>query len=128
MKTWPFLLLFLLVSVTPYHSASRADSGTLTAYVVKVSDEGSVAGDLSGKADSLSMTPAESRKQKRRGEEHTTKPPSSAVTRGAFSCEGPRKRCGEMASCDEAYFHLKSCDNKRLDRDKDGIPCESICQ
>ena len=44
----------------------------------------------------------------------------------AFSC-GQRKTCGKMDSCKEAYYHLKTCGNKRLDRDKDGIPCESIC-
>jgi deoxyribonuclease-1 len=44
-----------------------------------------------------------------------------------YSCT-PRKKCGEMESCEEAYFHLEECGNKRLDRDNDGIPCESICQ
>lgn len=44
-----------------------------------------------------------------------------------FSCN-PKKNCGQMNSCDEAYFHLKECGNKSLDRDKDGIPCESLCE
>ncbi|WP_103918653.1 thermonuclease family protein [Candidatus Venteria ishoeyi] len=39
----------------------------------------------------------------------------------------PRKTCSAMTSCKEAYYHLTSCGNGRLDRDKDGIPCESIC-
>ena len=39
----------------------------------------------------------------------------------------PRKSCRTVASCKEAYYHLKTCGNKRLDRDKDGVPCESIC-
>jgi len=41
-----------------------------------------------------------------------------------FSCS-PRKTCGEMTSCEEATFHLQSCGNTRLDRDKEGIPCAS---
>ncbi len=32
-----------------------------------------------------------------------------------------------MSSCEEAYYHLQICHNTRLDRDKDGIPCEKIC-
>ncbi|WP_213908646.1 thermonuclease family protein [Stutzerimonas nitrititolerans] len=43
-----------------------------------------------------------------------------------YSCS-PRKTCGQMASCAEARFHLEQCGNGRLDRDKDGVPCESIC-
>ena len=33
-----------------------------------------------------------------------------------------------MESCDDAMFHLKQCGMKKLDRDRDGVPCESICQ
>jgi len=43
-----------------------------------------------------------------------------------FSCS-PKKTCGQMSSCEEAYYHLNVCGNKSLDRDKDGVPCESIC-
>lgn len=39
----------------------------------------------------------------------------------------PRKTCGKMEDCEEACYHLVTCKNRRLDRDKDGIPCESIC-
>ncbi len=43
-----------------------------------------------------------------------------------FKC-GQKKYCKQMTSCKEAYFYLKKCGIKRLDRDKDGIPCEKIC-
>jgi hypothetical protein len=46
---------------------------------------------------------------------------------GGFVC-AIRKTCNQMASCDEARFQLESCNNRRLDRDGDGIPCESICR
>lgn len=46
---------------------------------------------------------------------------------GKFSCS-PRKSCDRMVSCEEARFHLEHCGNRRLDRDNDGDPCESICQ
>ncbi|MBH0236916.1 excalibur calcium-binding domain-containing protein [Methylobrevis albus] len=46
---------------------------------------------------------------------------------GGFSCR-PRKTCGQMASCDEARYHLESCGNRRLDRDRDGTPCEGLCR
>ncbi len=44
----------------------------------------------------------------------------------SFKCT-PRKTCDRMSSCKEAYYHLKKCGKKNLDRDRDGIPCESIC-
>ncbi len=44
----------------------------------------------------------------------------------AFKCTGKR-RCGEMASCEEARFYLTTCGVGSLDRDKDGVPCESLC-
>lgn len=45
---------------------------------------------------------------------------------GKYTCSG-KTVCGQMNSCAEAYFYLKSCGVKRLDGDKDGVPCESIC-
>ena len=33
-----------------------------------------------------------------------------------------------MKSCAEAKFYLTQCGVTRLDRDKDGIPCETICR
>jgi len=43
-----------------------------------------------------------------------------------FECGGKTK-CGQMSSCAEARFYLEQCGLGRLDRDKDGVPCESIC-
>lgn len=42
------------------------------------------------------------------------------------SCGGLPSRCTEMRDCKQAYQALE-CGNSRLDRDDDGIPCESIC-
>ncbi len=47
--------------------------------------------------------------------------------RSKFSCNSGKRYCKHMNSCAEARFHLTQCGLKRLDRDKDGIPCESIC-
>ena len=38
-----------------------------------------------------------------------------------------KKSCKQMLNCEEAYFQYQQCGNTSLDRDKDGIPCESIC-
>lgn len=39
-----------------------------------------------------------------------------------------RKRtCGQMTSCEEAKFYLNTCGINKLDRNNDGVPCESIC-
>ena len=43
-----------------------------------------------------------------------------------FTC-GTKTYCREMVSCEEARFYLRSCGLSRLDGDKDGIPCEAIC-
>ena len=44
-----------------------------------------------------------------------------------WSCN-PRRTCSQIGSCDEARWYLQNCSwGGRLDRDNDGIPCESIC-
>lgn len=56
-------------------------------------------------------------------------PIKAAATRQAsskFTCG--KSVCREMTSCEEAQFHLNQCGVGRLDRDKDGVPCESLCQ
>lgn len=44
-----------------------------------------------------------------------------------LTCSG-KTTCPQMVSCDEAKFYLYSCGVKSLDRDADGIPCETICK
>lgn len=41
---------------------------------------------------------------------------------------GPKRRCSEMRSCAEARFYLRQCGLAGLDRDSNGIPCESLCR
>lgn len=50
------------------------------------------------------------------------KPKSSSLG----SCGSYPRTCGQMKSCAQAREALK-CGNTRLDRDHDGIPCESLC-
>ena len=45
-----------------------------------------------------------------------------------YSCDDGKRYCKEMDSCAEAKFYLNQCGVSRLDRDNDGIPCESICR
>lgn len=45
----------------------------------------------------------------------------------SYSCS-PRRTCPEIASCEEANWLLDNCSwGGKLDRDKDGVPCESLC-
>lgn len=45
----------------------------------------------------------------------------------SYSCQ-PRRTCPQISSCDEANWYLANCSwGGKLDRDKDGIPCESLC-
>lgn len=48
-------------------------------------------------------------------------------TSGGYSC-GSKTKCGEMASCAEAMYYLNTCGVSRLDGDKDGVPCETLCK
>lgn len=50
----------------------------------------------------------------------------SSTSKAGFTCAGKRF-CKQMTSCEEARFYLNVCGVYRLDRDNDGIPCESIC-
>lgn len=35
--------------------------------------------------------------------------------------------CKNVKSCSDAMFYLEVCGAGRLDRDRDGIPCENVC-
>lgn len=49
------------------------------------------------------------------------------VAQSGYSCE-PRRTCKQIGSCDEANWYLQNCSwGGKLDRDKDGIPCETLC-
>jgi Excalibur calcium-binding domain len=49
------------------------------------------------------------------------------VTQSNFGPCGSKTTCGQMTSCAEALYYLNTCKVTRLDGDKDGVPCESIC-
>lgn len=51
---------------------------------------------------------------------------ATAYAAEKFQCEGKRT-CSQMNSCEEARFYLAQCGVSSLDRDNDGVPCESIC-
>lgn len=53
--------------------------------------------------------------------------PTAQTTPDAFNCGGNKRFCKHMQSCAEACFYLQQCGISRLDRDKDGTPCESVC-
>ena len=52
--------------------------------------------------------------------------PLFAKGSGGSQCKGLPSTCGQMANCEQAKQALK-CGNTKLDRDNDGVPCESIC-
>jgi cytoskeletal protein RodZ len=57
----------------------------------------------------------------------STPQPQTSKPQSAGTC-GSKSKCGEMSSCAEAKFYLNNCGLGKLDRDKDGIPCESLCK
>jgi endonuclease YncB( thermonuclease family) len=48
------------------------------------------------------------------------------LTKATLQCTG-RPRCGDLRSCEEAYFYLEQCGLHRLDGDGDWAPCEKLC-
>jgi micrococcal nuclease len=50
-----------------------------------------------------------------------------SMQHGAADC-GNKHLCSQMNSCDEARFYLVRCRVQTLDRNHDGIPCESLCR
>ena len=51
----------------------------------------------------------------------------STLSGEPFTC-GSKRYCRDMTSCEEAMFYLQTCGLTRLDGDRDGVPCESICR
>ena len=52
---------------------------------------------------------------------------SRSTTSTRASC-GHKFKCSQMASCRAACHYLNNCGVHTLDRDRDGLPCESICR
>lgn len=49
------------------------------------------------------------------------------MAQSGYSCE-PRRTCSQIGSCEEANWYLQNCSwGGKLDRDKDGVPCETLC-
>lgn len=51
---------------------------------------------------------------------------AKAARAAGLACDGKRY-CKDMDSCDEALHYLTRCGVRSLDRDGDGVPCESLC-
>lgn len=51
----------------------------------------------------------------------------AATASGGFAC-ADKRRCREMASCEEAKFYLTQCGVSSLDGNHDGVPCEKLCR
>jgi len=65
--------------------------------------------------------------------ENQTPPPIPKVVpvpvqnNSAYTCNCS-KTCGQMATCDEAYYQLNNCGCSKRDLDGDGVLCESLCR
>lgn len=65
------------------------------------------------------------------GRYHCHRSQRSALSASEPKAEGgcqAKSYCKEMKSCAEAKRYLKECGLRRLDRDGDGVPCESLCK
>jgi len=55
-------------------------------------------------------------------------PPGWSTSRPLLTQQCGKKRyCKQMRNCREACYYFLKCGLSKLDRDKDGIPCENVC-
>lgn len=74
----------------------------------------------------LASLPCFAQKHHQKPKQAQAAQPTTPSDDTGYTCAGKRK-CGEMDNCEEATFYLKNCGIKKLDRDNDGVPCESLC-
>lgn len=43
-----------------------------------------------------------------------------------YTCE-EKTRCEQMSSCEEAKYYVQVCGMKQFDKDRNGVPCEHLC-
>jgi endonuclease YncB( thermonuclease family) len=58
--------------------------------------------------------------------QHSASAPAAPKVMYDAACD-KKRLCSQMSSCDEARFYLTHCGVHTLDRNKDGVPCESLC-
>jgi micrococcal nuclease len=51
---------------------------------------------------------------------------STVLSPGDYTC-GSKHHCGQMISCDEAFYYLNVCGVQSLNPQRDGIPCAKLC-
>lgn len=54
--------------------------------------------------------------------------PAQSLTGEMAGACGAKTLCKQMLTCEEAMHYLNDCGLTRLDRDGDGVPCESLCR
>ncbi len=72
------------------------------------------------------LHPSEPTKRTRQ-QQHKALPQTQKPEKFSNLACGKKNYCSQMVTCDEAHFYLTVCGVKRLDTNKDGIPCESLC-
>lgn len=72
------------------------------------------------------VPPWEWRKAGSRLNQEVDKAKASSRATATHQC-GTKRYCKQMSSCAEARFFLTTCGVESLDRDRDGKPCEDLC-
>lgn len=73
------------------------------------------------------VSPSDWRRGQRAVQAQITAAKTYQAERTDTTC-GSKRYCKQMKDCGEAKYHLLQCSIKSLDRDNDGMPCESICK
>ena len=67
------------------------------------------------------------RKNKRKKISRKNKRAATSPAVPAVRC-GAKRYCRQMTSCKEARAYMQRCGLRRLDGDRDGVPCEKLCR
>ena len=73
------------------------------------------------------VSPSDWRRGQREVQEQIKTAKQQQSERADATC-GAKRYCKQMRDCAEAKYHLLQCGIKPLDRDNDGVPCESLCR
>ena len=133
LKTYVSVLALTLAAASPAFgcwpekTCSQMKSCAEAAYYLTICGHGKRDGDDDGiPCEELCGQTQEEYKRRREAVTFEPETGSAALPRD-YSC-GEKNTCGQMDSCAEAKFYLDQCGLRRLDRDGDGIPCDSLCR
>lgn len=73
------------------------------------------------------VPPWDYRKGEPPGASETASTEAASAPGQKYDCKKAPSYCKEMKTCEEATYYLTQCRMTKLDKDRDGKPCENVC-